>query len=260
MTGVNGNQPTECIICAKPLGADSRNEGYIVCHEHRKCVVCKENLTARECHWCADKYEEDYKQDKENPVKEIKYDVLEIIHARCYTLRHSDSLVKITQTEFDYLNLIRLMIEPDLDIDRVGNENAAYEKSARFIANMSFEQQQLHLSRIQACVAQVQNAINLNPLKKKESLNEREKEKFTRAKREALTSSRPDNKTPEDSEELQLGHFMEVHGVPERKLAIEYMKRQNKQVRNLRETLKISEQEAIAMVTGMMIKGGFYKK
>lgn len=259
MTGVNGNQPTECIICAKPLGSDSRNEGYYFCHEHRKCTVCTEILTAHEAKWCYDKYVEESKEES------IKIDLTKVepIHARCYILRHRGDVTKIsiTQTEFDYLNLIRLMIEPDLDIDRVGNENAAYEKSARFIANMSFEQQQLHLSRIQACVAQVQNAINLNPLKKKESLNEREKEKFTRAKREALTSSRPDNKTPEDSEELQLGHFMELHGLTERKTALDYMKRQNKQVRKLlNDRVCETEKDALAMVTGMMIAGGFYKK
>lgn len=257
MISANGNQYTECIICAKPLGADSRSEGYFFCHEHRKCTVCKEDLTSRETRWCYDKYVEEC---EEKDLSKIKFDVIEVIHARCYTLRHTDSLVKITQSEFDYLNLIRLMIEPDMDLDRTGNENAAYEKSARFIANMNFEQQQMHLSRIQACVAQVQNAINLNPLKKKESLNEREKEKFARAKREALTSSRPDNKTSEDSEELQLGAFMELHGLTERKLALDYMKRRNKQVKNLRDALKISEQDAIAMADGIMIKGGFYKK
>lgn len=248
---------TECVICKKTLGNDSRENGFIFCYEHRKCSICNTDLSARETKWCYDKYVE---ENSEPELEKIDFTKLEVYHARCYTLRHSQSLIQLTQVEFDYLNLTRLIIEPNMDKSQLENEKDADTASARFIANMTYEQQQMCLSRMQASVAQVALALRLNPTKKKAEADVREKEKFNRARTEALTSSRPNTKSSEDSEEVQLGVFMEAHGLSERKIALEYMRRRNKQVKALMVALKIDEKAAIGMADGIMIKGGFYNK
>lgn len=250
---------TECLICRKTLGAESREQGYLLCHEHRKCIQCTEDLTAREVRLCYDRYVEILEKD-EQP----NYTLIDVICPHCSVLSRNhldkDPTLSIRQSEYDYLNLIRLSVIPDTDLNQVTNENNAMIYSTRLVQNMNFEQKSLHMSKLQACLAQVQIAIRKDPEFKKGYLEDREKQKFAKANREALTSSRPVSKSAESPEEIQLGTFMELHELTDRKIALKVMQDMNKGIKSFMTSLKVSEPLAREMSLKILKDTGRIKK
>ena len=108
-----------------------------LCHEHRKCHICNLDLNAREQQWCYDHAIE-------------SGDDLESVHPRCDSRAHQsfeqDPTLTIKQSEYDYLNMLRLMIIPDPALSVETNKNNAYVQSTRLITEMaSFEEKLLHL-------------------------------------------------------------------------------------------------------------------
>ncbi len=247
---------TECLICKKTLGADSREAGFMFCHDHRKCSICDGELNSNEARWCLKSYLEKYEKLDFKEGEAIDYSVITIVHPRCKAINHT---VSISDSELDYLNLCRLLVTPNTDLSAVSNENIAMNASARLLKDMNHEQKLLHITMMQACIAQAQIIVKQDKEYKKDGLAEREKKHFDKARREAITSTRPATKTSEDSEELQLGHFMELHEITERKLGLEYMKKYNNGVKQF---LKIGMAEQVArdMSIKALIDGGFIKK
>ena len=83
---------------------------------------------------------------------------------------------------------------------------------------MTFEEKLLFERILQAALAQCQIAVHTDPKFKKDALKEREAKHAKEAKKEALTSSRPVTKSPDDIEEQRIGAFMLSMGLLTEKL------------------------------------------
>ena len=238
---------TECLVCGHTLGQESRDLGWMLCHDCRICSTCKDPLNVRDAKYCLKRYLELLQTD-EPP----SYRHMDIIHPKCEVLRHQPSL---NPSEYDYLNLIRLSVIPDLELSLVSNENVAMNMSARLVADMDFEQLSLHLKMLQACEAQVRIAILQHPKYRKDALKERESKHFDKARKEAATSSRPVTKSADDSEEVTLGVFMSQHGLTERSTAKKIFSQARKTIESLTK-LGVPEELARENVMADLIKTG----
>src|SRR3954464_2878861 len=97
-------QPSECQYpeCGKPLGAESKDAGWTLCHLHRTCTICNGPLHPIDSSIAYDKYLEDISEP------------FEPIHPRCLIasrrLEHldSDPTLSIKQSTFNLLNAARL--------------------------------------------------------------------------------------------------------------------------------------------------------
>jgi hypothetical protein len=247
----------ECLVCAKTLGHDTRESGLMFCHEHNACSSCKEPVNLREALWCLERYHKLLE-----PGQEPAYIDMDIIHIRCAGLAQTIKIereVPVSSLELDYLNMIRLSVIPDMELSLITNENNARLQSTRLVSEMDFEQKSLHLKMLEACVAQTQIAIQQDPKRRKDALAEREKRHFDKARKEALTSSRPTTKAVDDSEEIALGQFMSDHGLLERKAALKIFKQRNNSIDML--TKFGGSKEAIAIaIDADLLKTGVYKK
>ncbi len=195
--------------CKKPLGQESKDLGYPTCHEHRSCASCDLPLAPVEIQWCVDKYKEKLEKDPSESF--------ELIHPRCYSLKKpslaQDPTLSIKQSEYDYLNLCRLMIEPSMELSAVTNENNAMISANKYVQtlvhNLDFDAAYMHLKKLEACVTEVGLFVAKQDKKElKRRADEREKANEKKAKQEAKTSSRPVQKPADDEHEVLLAAFM----------------------------------------------------
>jgi hypothetical protein len=210
--------------CTKPLGQESQDLGFLTCHEHRTCAKCGLEMRPAEIKWAVDKSIE-----SEEP---LKCEVL--AHARCVILEtpsiSQDPTLSIKQSHYDYLNLIRLMVEPDLNLSIQTNEQTAMIQSTRLLTEMDFDHLYVALKKLEACVAQVSIALSQDRKKLKERASERERESFKRAQSEARTSARPSGKPANDEKEIMLAAFMERNAIADRSIAIKIKRDRDKAI------------------------------
>lgn len=113
----------EC-TCGSPLGNESIEVGWTLCHQCRKCPRCNQPVSLTEATYCL---------DMALPVK----------HARCMIV--DDSLIsKIKETPLrfvDLMNMIHLLAQ---DTSLLGNG----------LAGKSFDQQFMFLQDMQKCAAE----------------------------------------------------------------------------------------------------------
>lgn len=239
---------TTCIVCQKPLGADSRDAAMRLCHEHRKCSKCEKPLNAREQQLCHDRVIED-----NAPIES-----LEVIHPRCEALTHptfeQDPTRSIKQSEYDYLNMVRLPM-PDIQLSVTTNENNGMIYCNRLVVDMTFEEKLLFERILQAALAQCQIAVHTDPKFKKDALKEREAKHAKEAKKEALTSSRPVTKSPDDIEEQRIGAFMLKYGLTDRKTTLSILRDRDRAIQGFTRN-HIDTIQAIDLVEKMMVKSG----
>jgi len=241
---------TQCIVCEKPLGQESRDLGHRTCHEHRACSKCGLPLHAREMQLCHDRLVED----------NLPLSSLILIHARCEIAarqlsQDQDATLSIKQSEYDLLNISRLMTWPDENLNDTTNENNACIQNARYISSMSFDQKLQHLKMLEACVASVSIALRTSKDYRKEAFKEREEKAKKQADKERLTSSRPAQSAVEKPEELALGTFMELHGLTERKVAMQLQREYEKCVAGFVK-VGIKELDARKLTIDTMVKQG----
>lgn len=137
---------TACTACTAPLGQDSRDSGYTLCHTHRRCTICEVDLTPVESQY----------------VSENKLEA-NIRCAQCYALERyamqvnpsgetptKKELVTISKAEYDLLNLARRLCTPLPNLSKETNEQDAVIANAQWIANMNTESIILHMRRMQA--------------------------------------------------------------------------------------------------------------
>ena len=246
-------QITECQICQNPLGSESRDLGYYFCHNHRICGVCEEPITARESKWCFESYLDSLKENENLEPLDI-----EVIHPRCQKVPF-EPRVYIKQSEYDFLNLLRLTLIPQVELSSIENENNAALYGKQFLAGMDYERKALHLKRLEAYVEVNQSVLRQDPQFNRKYIEERDKEHASKAKQEKVTSSRPVGRKPEAPKELQLGAFMELHGFTERKTAQKLMNRWNDAINSLMK-LGVPETEAREQCTQDLIKSGVFPK
>lgn len=186
---------SECLICNKPLGSDSRDSGYVFCHDCSKCTQCGERLSAAEQKNAYDRFLESLDFKEGETEDNVSKDNVERLHAQCLVLTKKP-VTEVTQVELDFLNNLRLLInapEPNLDVSIVTNENSAEIYSRQLIRTMTIDQMRVKLAMIEAVAASVRNAINLHANYKKEDDARFNKVRFT-----APTVGKP--KTPLSTE------------------------------------------------------------
>ena len=257
------DENASCLICKKPLGAESKDLGYLVCHQHRKCSTCSENLSVPEVKWCFTRFIED---SGDSTGEELDYQSVEITCTKCHSLNHigadKNPAAALKQSEYDYMNIVRLdMIDPDVSLSVVTNENIAMNATSRYVVGMTFEQKSIWLKKLEACVAQAWILVKQDSQYQKNYLAEREKKHYDNARKESLTSTRPSTKTSESSEELKLGAFMQDHALTERKIALKIMRDRNKSVKSLMAAFShMTEPQAQAMADKSLLESGVLKK
>lgn len=245
---------TECVICKKPLGAESRDLGFPTCIEHRACHKCGKHLSAAELKWCHSRALED--------GAELTTEGL--IHPRCelsesHTIQ--DATLSIKQSEYTFLNLLRLKCIPNPDLSDDTNISNAALACENLITRMDFEAQRVHLLMMESALEVVQRHLRNNREELKTKFQESEKEKIKQAKREALTSARPTSKKADSPEEQSLALFMETHGLTDRKVALTiWKKRENGIQQMLKLFPKMNESTVRDSVTADMVKNGLLPK
>ena len=250
----------ECIVCSKPLGQESRDLEYRTCHDHRTCIKdCGELLNPHDIKLC-------HKRALESEES------LVLIHPRCQVLERriessenlqassaSDPILSIRQSEYDFLNSLRLMCVPNVELSDTTNENNASGQNKKLIAGMNFEQKMIHLKMMEACVASCSIVLRTTKEYRKEAFKEREERQKKQAEKQKLTSSRPTGKSIESQEEILLGTFMEIHGLSERKTAQKIMKDTWKAIEGLVK-IGIPEKMARENIVKDLVKKGILKK
>ena len=244
-------KPTsECVLCQKPLGQESKDLGYLTCKDHRSCLKCHEPLNAQEVKWCYDTYNELVSDGCETAT-------LDLIHPRCVVVERptldKDPTLAIKQSEFDFLNLIRLSVIPDISLSLTTNENNAMIQSSKLIKDWDFDKTYAHLKMLEACVAQVSIAVSQNKEQRKKLEEHRDKEQKKKAQKEALTSSRPVTKSADDIKEEQLGLFMQNFGFKSRKTALTQWALREKSVKGF-VACGIAEVEARKLVDATLLE------
>src|ERR1035437_7576469 len=231
-----------CIVptCAAPLGQESKDLGFIVCHEHRICPICSLPMQPHEIKIAYDA------ACASNDG--LNNDSLDLKHPRCsiHSPKHSltdDPTLAVKQSHYDWLNAIRLSILPSDDLSQLTNENNAMIQSTKLISTMDWDEKYMHLKMLEACVANVNLALGQDKKELKRKADAREEKAFAKAKQQASTSSRPVTKAADDSQELHLATFMEMFSLKERSTALKLMRDRDKAIQGF---VKIGIAEPIA--------------
>ena len=215
---------TECIVCKAPLGQDSKDQDYRVCLAHRQCENCGLELAASEVRLC-------------HTISIEQSEPISILHARCnsrFSLSiATDPTLTVKQSYFDWLNTIRLMVEPNMELNKSTNESNALVYHSRFIAEMSHDQVFAHIGMLEACVMQSRLAISKDKELLKKRADAREEVKFAQAKKQAETSSRPTSTSANDNNEATLALFMANFGIISRKVALKLQRDRDKAAASL---------------------------
>lgn len=205
-----------CKVCNKPLGQDSKDADYPVCHEHRLCTVCSKDVSATEASFCI---------SLNNPVS----------HARCIPYANAKSL----EQKLDLLNLRRLLTSYVNDLTK-----------------MSFDEKYQFLKMMQETATEVSIHIRTSqadPLKKKLASDKEALEKL-QSDAEKNTSSRPTGKSPTADDEKAISWFMQTYGIKERKVAQAEMKKRDKAISDLQTIAFMDAKDAIETVHQQFLK------
>jgi hypothetical protein len=136
---------TSCQICKKPLGQESRDLGYPLCHTCRKCASCGTETLPSESIYCL---------ENQHPIK----------HARCMSVSDGQTL----QQQVSLANYIRQM--PSIEKAFV---NADFDTQFQFMRDM------------QSLCAFMSNHLNMKRADVNKRLNEeRQAEKRQKAEKE----------------------------------------------------------------------------
>lgn len=179
---------TVCQIpgCLKTLGAESRDAEYPVCHEHRKCSKCNQDVQAAESQYCLD------------------MGIEKIVHARCRALEMPE-----LDKELDTLNLARLLIWPDPTVSRDTNNHTTATRFNHAISRLQHDEILIMLGKAQTLAAACSLALSKNRREIEEEINDREKNRHS----SAMQNARQNNLTPSDkkhksAEEKSIQTFM----------------------------------------------------
>jgi hypothetical protein len=192
--------------------------------------------------------------DKEGELENPNYTLIDVECIRCKAISHEPTIT-IKQSEYDYLNLIRLMVTPNMELSAESNEKIAWNSTCRFIQNMDMEQKGIHLAMMQNIVAQLCVAVTQDPKWSKNVLKDREKKRFDQSKQEAITSSRPPSKTIIDTQEIELGQFMKTFGLKERKPAMKLLGQIKKAAGDWAKATSTQDQAGMKIIENQFIEG-----
>lgn len=181
---------TECLICQKPLGSESRDLGIPVCHEHRKCSKCGRDVQLVEIEYCL----------------KNKYP---ITHARELAL--SDQTL---DTNAELSNLARLLLWPDPSLNRQTLQQRTTTQFNLLVNLLNHEQILLIIDQAQALAAAGSLAIAKNRREIEISIQEKEAKKHKKAAAERVEASKtPADKKAESAYEIEVKTFEKL-GMP----------------------------------------------
>ena len=198
---------TECKVCGKPLGSDSRNEGYQLCHGCRKCKNCFVALSAKETsspgcvfqdlrnngEWLVQHSNCDPEASPEDVSPEGSVESIEI-----------PADYQPIQTKLDEMNTFRLMLTPDPRLSIESNRQLARNAVKPFIHEMTPDAMLLMVSKVEAIMAELSTLLAKNMVSAKAITQARDKEKFEEAQRErTVCQERNVPKTIKKSENKQ---------------------------------------------------------
>jgi hypothetical protein len=164
---------SRCWQCDKPLGQESRDLGYIVCHAHRTCSKCGTNCQAVEIQWC---YENDYP----------------IAHSRCLSLNLPKEVVPT-----DLMNMLTKLVWPDPQLSPETNVKTAELTSeqlfARQVHQQSIDEAYVTMKMLQAAAAIYSFKLQKDRTKIEKDIDDRERKKQdsveVERKKKSLTKS-----------------------------------------------------------------------
>ena len=142
---------SQCQIesCGKPLGQESKDAGFVTCHEHRSCSICHENVqagTIRIIHNQSQAHDESFSPSS-------------IIHNHCALLdasrlnHESPSHTSVTLAEIDLINRSRFFFNPQPELGIKGNVQNALLALPYLIKDMNLEQQFTMMKVFESCAA-----------------------------------------------------------------------------------------------------------
>lgn len=201
----------QCLICKANLGHETKLAELPFCHEHVKCSICNQAITAHEARWLLQQFMEEEKAENTANVPELDYTTLKIYHVKCSPI--PDKMTTIKQSDYDYLNILRLTFEPNTSLSTDTNEKEAGIWAPHLVENMNFEQKCLLQARMMAAIEAIGRAKLQDKDYRRNYLDERERERFKKAKETTAISPKPNHGivTPKESKEAQLAHFIELH-------------------------------------------------
>ena len=242
---------TECVICQKPLGQDSRNLGYSLCHEHRKCIYCEKDISPAENITCLKALRE--RRSALSNGTPPDYSEITVTHASCWIQNQrkiDDPEITVRQSTYDFANLCRLAIIPELELNAKTNRENAEVEGHKLVQNMDYLEKTMFIERLEAIASFQRMLLKQDPKFNKELLELREKQKASVARVEASTSARPQPKVR--AQDVQLAHFMEIYNIKEAEVGKKLLVQFNKAIQDLQNRSGFDEPTAREMVARVM--------
>jgi hypothetical protein len=183
-----------CLICSKPLGAESKDAGFPFCHEHRKCQRCNEDLAPYEAKAILETFNRSIdKEEKETgetiPIeKRCEYLLMDVIHPAC-RINDPTAMVSIRASEYKFLNLIRNLVMPETDCSIELNGIRSIPYGRELVAEMEYDKLARTLERMERISSLIRIAIMQDPDHKKKQIAD--KITFEKAAKAQIASTSP---------------------------------------------------------------------
>jgi hypothetical protein len=156
---------SQCFYCEKKTLYKS-----LTCADHRYCSHCSCALSDSDVKVCV---------DNKTSIPECPACGLEFAYRM--KMLSDKSKVEIPRIYFEYLNRMRLFIEPDEDASLETNEKEAERRTIPLVQNMNHEQKLFLLRRLQAGCASVSLMISRDRKNIERVIKERDNERFADA-------------------------------------------------------------------------------
>lgn len=147
------------------------------CSDCKMCSVCGEQINSDDLAYC------------------VKYKI-QHSHLQCIAPEIRDEIenrkVTITEKHLEYLNIVRLMIEPNTELSPAANQSEAEWRTQQFITGMSLEQKFLFLKRVESIAATCSILLKKDRRNIEIEISAKEREKYLAATSKQDSASRKD--------------------------------------------------------------------
>lgn len=140
-----------------------------VCDSHRFCIHCRGVVGTTEITYCV---------TLGDPPQ----------HARCIVKKTHETIkidgndsIRISRKYFDYLNLCRLIVEPDLSVDEKTNRYTAVLMHQKLVVDMNLDEKFIHMAKMESVAVEASTTIRKDRVKIQKDLKERDDERFKAA-------------------------------------------------------------------------------
>lgn len=181
MTDVDtSSASTECVLCNRPLGQESKDLGWPYCHDHRKCVKCGEEISLLDAKISARLNDTD-PQPKHNKCSLLDKPPL---------IR--ENMVAIDERYLNFLNACRLAIIPDAALNPQTNCQTAELFTQKLVVDMTLDEKFLMSEMLTAAATQVNIILGKDKAVAAKAISQKESKKF----KEALSEREKNDNVP----------------------------------------------------------------